>query len=76
MKTLFKSAIAAGLMLGAASQPALAQNTGPVVQGLGIANLEAVVANSNAFRTAQQQRATSYKSQLDQAAFPIIRFGP
>lgn len=66
MKLLLKSALVAGLMLGAA-QPALAQNTGPVVQGIGIANLDAVVANSNAFKTAQQQRQTTYKPQIDAA---------
>lgn len=73
MKTLFKSAplktaIAAGMMLGAAvSQPAAAQATGPVVQGLAIANLDAVIANSSAYKTAEQQRVVTYKPQLDQA---------
>lgn len=68
MKTLLKSAIAATIMAGAAaSQPAIAQASAPVVQGLGIANLDAVVANSNAFRTAEQQRATTYKAQFDSA---------
>ncbi|MCB2059019.1 MAG: OmpH family outer membrane protein [Novosphingobium sp.] len=68
MKTLFKSAIlATSLMLGSAAQPVLAQSTGPVVQGLAVANLDAVIANSNAFRTAQQQRPVTYKAQIDQA---------
>ena len=68
MKTLFKSAIlATSLMLGSAAQPVLAQSSGPVVQGLAVANLDAVIANSNAFRTAQQQRPVTYKAQLDQA---------
>lgn len=70
MKTLFKSAMFAGLLLAAGSQPALAQATAtaaPLVPGLAVANLEAVVANSSAYRTAQQQRQVTYKPQLDQA---------
>ncbi len=67
MKILFKSALVAGLVLGSVSLPAMAQSTAPVVQGLAVANLDAVVANSNAFRTAQQQRQVTYKPQLDAA---------
>lgn len=67
MKTFFKSACLAALMIGAAAQPAVAQTSGTVVQGLAIANLDAVIANSNAFRTAQQQRPVTYKAQLDAA---------
>lgn len=70
MKTLLKSVAASGLML-AAAQPVLAQAqaaaSGPVVPGIAVADLEGVVANSNAFRTAQQQRQTTYKAQIDQA---------
>lgn len=76
MTKLLKSALVAGLMLGAAAtQPALAQRAAPaaaatggtLVPGLAVANLDAVVANSNAFRTAQQQRPVTYKAQLDAA---------
>lgn len=68
MKILFKSAMIAGLVLASAPLPVLAQNaSGPVVPGLAVANLDAVVANSNAFRTAQQQRSTTYKAQIDSA---------
>ncbi|MEZ5744841.1 MAG: OmpH family outer membrane protein [Sphingomonadaceae bacterium] len=72
MKTLFKktavkSAIVASLMLGTAvAQPAIAQS-GTVVQGLAVAQLDAVIANSSAFQTAETQRRTTYKPQLDQA---------
>jgi len=64
-----KSAIAAGLMLGAAvAQPAVAQtSSGQLVPGLGVANLQVVVANSTAFKTADQQRNVHYKPQIDQA---------
>ena len=65
MKKRIQSAILAGLLITAAT-PALAQS-GPAVPGIGVVNLDAVVANSNAFRTAQQQRTTTYKAQIDQA---------
>jgi len=69
MNTLLKSAIAASLTLGTvvAAQPVLAQDSGTLVQGLAVANLDAVIANSNAFKTAETQRQTTYKAQIDQA---------
>lgn len=70
MKTILKSAMAASLVLGAASLPAFVQPAmaaGPVVPGLGVANLDAIRVNSNAYKTAQQQRQTTYKAQIDQA---------
>lgn len=69
MKTLLKSVAVAALMLSAATvQPAIAQTAaGTLVQGLAIANLDAVILNSNAFKTAETQRQTTYKPQLDQA---------
>jgi Skp family chaperone for outer membrane proteins len=79
MKMLLKSAIVLGLMTGAA-QPALAAkdkdknnapaapaSTGIVVPGMAVANLDAVIANSNAFKVAQQQRPVTYKAQIDSA---------
>jgi Skp family chaperone for outer membrane proteins len=70
MKTLIKSAALAGLMLSAGTTAAHAQAaaaaSGPVVAGIAVANLDAVIANSNAFRTAQQQRPVTYKAQIDQ----------
>ena len=51
--------------------PALAQTgtTPPaaVAPGLGVANLDAVVANSSAYKTAQTQRTVTYKAQFDAA---------
>lgn len=74
MNTLFKSVAVAALMLGAAIvQPALAQTTpasqigGTVIPGLAIANLDAVIASSSAYRTGEQQRVVTYKAQLDAA---------
>lgn len=71
MKTLIKSAaLASSLALGTlAIQPAFAQDksTGTIVQGIGVASFDAVIANSNAYKTAEQQRQTTYKAQYDQA---------
>ena len=75
MKTMIKTvALASSLALGTMlAQPALAAKAAPaaeggtVVPGLGVANFEAVIANSNAYKTAEQQRQTTYKAQFDQA---------
>ena len=69
MKTLLKT-LALGTSIALASvaaQPALAHEGGTVVQGIAVANFEAIIVNSNAFKTAEQQRQTTYKAQLDQA---------
>jgi Skp family chaperone for outer membrane proteins len=66
MKFLLKSAVAAGLALSVAPiavAPAAAQ----AIKGIGIVNLSAIIGNSNAFKTAEQQRVVTYKAQLDQA---------
>ncbi|MCT2400581.1 OmpH family outer membrane protein [Novosphingobium mangrovi (ex Huang et al. 2023)] len=77
MKTITKSvALGSALALATLSaQPALAakaapaapSDSGTIVPGLGIANLDAVVVNSNAYKVAEQQRETTYKAQYDQA---------
>lgn len=70
---IFKTVLGAASIAAAAAvaMPAVAQtgNVAPaaVAPGLGVINLEAVVANSNAFKTAQTQRQTTYKAQFDQA---------
>lgn len=38
-----------------------------MVQGLGIANIDAIVLNSRAFQSAQQQRGIVYKAQIEAA---------
>jgi Skp family chaperone for outer membrane proteins len=75
--------VAAISLVALSAQPALAQKnkdkdkaaaaaaapvlTGNVVQGIAVANLQAAIANADAFRVAQQQRPVTYKPQLDQA---------
>jgi len=82
MKTILKSNLAKSLALGAlllagTSQAAFAAKSAPAaapavggpvgVNGIAVANLDGVIANSNAFKTAQAQRPTTYKAQIDQA---------
>ncbi|MCP9223595.1 OmpH family outer membrane protein [Erythrobacter sp. LQ02-29] len=66
MKTVFKPLLALGLAtasVAALPLPAAAQ----VAKGVGVVNLPAIVANSQAFQTAQQQRPTTYAAQIQQA---------
>jgi Skp family chaperone for outer membrane proteins len=68
MKRTLTPAFAAALALAVApaalvSTPAVAQ----AVQGIAVVNVPAVIANSNAYKTAEQQRPTTYKAQYDSA---------
>lgn len=73
MKNILKTVLAASLVIGAGTQVANAQqrpaaaSNGPAIAGLGVANIDAIRVNANAFKTAQQQRQTTYKAQIDQA---------
>lgn len=75
MKTIVRTLAVAGLMLGAShaalaakpEAPAASAVTGPTVPGLAIVDMESVVANSNAFKVAQQQRPVTYKATYDSA---------
>lgn len=68
MKNLAFAALLSGLMLSAAPA-ALAQSTpgGVAVSGIAIANRPAIVAGSNAYKTAAAQLPVTYKAQIDQA---------
>lgn len=77
MKTLFKSALLAGIVLACAPQMAFAKKAkdeataatatsgGIRVPGLGVADLDAVINNADANRSAQTQRPVTYKAQID-----------
>lgn len=69
MKIRYASALLAGLaVMSVAPTAAVAQATsGTVTPGIAIANPPAVVAASSAYQTAQTQRPTTYKPQIDQA---------
>jgi Skp family chaperone for outer membrane proteins len=72
-KALCGTALALALVSPAIAQkkpapaPAAAAPSGPIVPGLGIANLDAAIANSNAYQVAAQQRQVTYKATYDQA---------
>lgn len=57
--------LAAALAIAPLALPAAA--SAQVVAGIGVANPDAIVANSNAFKTAETQRQTTYKAQIDAA---------
>lgn len=64
------SAVALALAATTIAAPAMAQTaaaTAPALKGIGVVNLDAVVANSNAYKAADTQRQTTYKAQIDQA---------
>lgn len=65
MKLRYASALLAGLAVVAVTPTAAVAQA--AVQGIAIANPSAVVGASTAFQTAQSQRPTTYKPQIDQA---------
>ncbi|MXP41252.1 OmpH family outer membrane protein [Altererythrobacter soli] len=68
MKIILKPAFAAGIAFASLTAPVvMAPASAQTVKGIAVVNVPAVVANSNAFRTAQTQRPTTYKAQIDQA---------
>ena len=67
MKTLSKSLVAASLLLAGSQIAMVAPAAAQSVKGIAVANPTAIVALSNAFKVAEQQRPVTYKAQLDQA---------
>ena len=64
----FALALAPQAAFAAAPAATGAAAPGPqMVAGLGVANLDAIVINSRAFQSAQQQRGIVYKAQIDAA---------
>lgn len=62
-----QAALAAPAAKPAAAAPAAAASASAGVNGIAVANLDAVVANSLAFKKAQADREVTYKAQLDAA---------
>ena len=54
-------------LAAAPAAPVAAASEPQMVPGLGIANIDAIVINSRAFQSSQQQRAIVYKTQIDAA---------
>lgn len=60
--------LAIALALATAGTVGLAHSSvAAPIAGVAVANPQAIVVNSNAFKTAQQQRPVTYKAQIDQA---------
>ena len=68
MKIFSKSLIAGTLMLAGAQFVAVAPAAAQAVKGIAVANPTAIVALSNAFKVAEQQRPVTYKALVDQAS--------
>ena len=66
-KSLAKSLVAASLMLAGSQFVAVAPAAAQAVKGIAVANPTAIVALSNAYKVAEQQRPVTYKAQIDQA---------
>lgn len=66
MKILLKPMLAAGLALAAFSPLAEAPAFAQTIKGLGIIDLNAVIAGTSAYKTAEEQRPVTYKAQYDQ----------
>ena len=67
MKLLLKPAMAAGLALVAAGPLAVVPTAAQDLKTVGVVDLPYVMGQSNAYKTAEQQRPTYYKAQIDQA---------
>ncbi|AKH41882.1 Skp family chaperone for outer membrane proteins [Altererythrobacter atlanticus] len=68
MKNILKPALAAGIAIASLSAPlAIAPAAAQSAPTIGIVNLRAIVVNSAAYSTAEEQRQTTYKAQIDQA---------
>lgn len=67
MKIISKSLVAASLMLAGSQLAFVAPAAAQAVKGIAVANPTAIVALSNAFKVAEQQRPVTYKAQIDQA---------
>ena len=67
MIKLLKPALAAGLATALVASPAMMAPAAAQQASIGVVDPQRVVVLSSAFQTAQQQRAVTYKAQIDQA---------
>ncbi len=67
MKIFSHSLIAASLTLAATTMLAATPAAAQAIKGLAVANPNAIVALSNAYKVSEQQRPVTYKAQIDQA---------
>ncbi len=67
MKNLSHSLIAASLALAGTTMLVATPAAAQAVKGMAVANPNAIVALSNAYKVSEQQRPVTYKAQIDQA---------
>ena len=67
MKIFSHSLIAASLALAGTTMLAAAPAVAQAIKGLAVANPNAIVSLSNAYKVSEQQRPVTYKPQIDQA---------
>ena len=67
MKIFSHSLIAASLALAGTTMLVAAPAAAQAIKGLAVANPNAIVALSNAYKVSEQQRPVTYKPQIDQA---------
>lgn len=67
MKILAKTMAATALALAAVASPLAIAPAAAQASTVGVVNVQAIVANSTAYRTAQQQRPTTYAAQISAA---------
>ncbi len=67
MKIFSHSLIAASLTLATTTMLAATPAAAQAIKGLAVANPNAIVALSNAYKVSEQQRPVTYKPQIDQA---------
>lgn len=67
MKLFSHSLIAASLALAGTTMLTATPAAAQAVKGIAVANPNAIVALSNAYKVSEQQRPTTYKAQIDQA---------
>jgi len=67
MKIFSHSMIAASLTLATTTMLAATPAAAQAIKGLAVANPNAIVALSNAYKVSEQQRPVTYKPQIDQA---------
>ncbi len=67
MKLFSHSLIAASLVLAGTTMLTATPAAAQAVKGIAVANPSAIVALSNAYKVAEQQRPVTYKPQIDQA---------
>lgn len=66
MKMLLKPIAAVGLALAVVGPVAVSPATAQVVKGVGVVDIDNIIASTQAYKTAEEQRKTTYQQNFDQ----------